>query len=615
MAANEAKIIVTAVDQASKSIDGITAKAKGMRTAFLAIGAATTAVAVVSVKAASDLEESAQAAEVTFKSAFAAVDDFANGAAGAFNLSRRAAFEYTAQLGGIFNASGLTASASAEMSVQATKLAADLASFKNLEIDVALQKIRAGLVGEVEPLRTVGVLLSAAAVEAKAMELGLADVNGELSEGAKVQARMTLIMGQLSDAQGDVARASESVANQSREMQKNMEDLRAEIGEKLLPVTAQLLDKLNGVATTMGNMPDPVINTGIAFGGILGAVSVLGLALPPVARGLSAIRTALFGAKAAVTGSTAAIASLGTSTVATGGLLAVFTGAILYLSRNAASSEEILAEWNAMLKEINDGKILEIEEQVQSATSAIELFTGVAGTSAERIAISFATIGDAVTLQMASIDNMYEGTKNNAIELQRFLADNGNLIADNAKQLAEKNKETAFAEAEAIVAASEKRYADLKTLREDDLERFFDVQDSKRKGLELLAKQQFAEFEALKATVFALPSVIPAGGITAGDDDTAVAAILAFKASQQRVTDPALMNTAAFRGEALGALITESRGGLGGAPPMLPGTAPYPVINVTVEGSVVAEDLSETITKGINEAVDQGVFAGINEGI
>ena len=173
----------------------------------------------------------------------------------------------------------------------------------------------------------------------------------------------------------------------------------------------------------------------------------------------------------------------------------------------------------------------------------------------------------------------------------------------------------AMEEAEAIVAASDKRYADIKTLREDDLERFFDVQDTKRAVAEALAEDNKAEFERLREAVFALPSVIPAGGITAGDDDTAVAAILAFKASQQRVTDPALMNTAAFRGDALGALITESRGGLGGAPPMLPGTAPYPVINVTVEGSVVAEDLSATITKGINEAVDQGVFAGINEGI
>ena len=281
MAANEAKIVITAADQASKKLDGITEKARGMRTAFLAIGAATTAIGVVSVKAASDLEESAQAAEVTFKSAFQAVDQFANGAAGAFNLSRRAAFEYTAQLGGIFNASGLAAQASANMSIEATKLAADLASFKNLEIDVALQKIRAGLVGEVEPLRTVGVLLSAAAVEAKAMTLGLQDANGELSEGAKVQARFALITEQLSDAQGDVARTSESVANQTREMQMNMENLRAEVGEQLLPVTADLLSTMNELVVGLEKVPDPAIKTGVAIGGITAAIAGLGLIIYP----------------------------------------------------------------------------------------------------------------------------------------------------------------------------------------------------------------------------------------------------------------------------------------------------------------------------------------------
>jgi len=187
-------------------------------------------------------------------------------------------------------------------------------------------------------------------------------------------------------------------------------------------------------------------------------------------------------------------------------------------------------------------------------------------------------------------------------------------IAQWDKQQAENAMALAIEEAEAIVAASDKRYADIKTLREDDLERFFDVQDTKRAVAEALAEDNKAEFERLREAVFALPSVIPAGGITAGDDETAIAAILAFKASQQRVTDPALMNTAAFRGDALGAMVLESRGHvLGGAPPMIDGTAPYPVINVNVDtggGSVVAEDLSETITKGINEAIHQGVFMG-----
>src|SRR3546814_12993333 len=85
-----------------------------------------------------------------------------------------------------------------------TLLTQDLASFKNLSNDVAQQKIFSGLIGEAEPLRSVGVLLSAQATEAKAAAMGLEQVNGQYTEGAKVQARAALIMEQLKDAHGDV---------------------------------------------------------------------------------------------------------------------------------------------------------------------------------------------------------------------------------------------------------------------------------------------------------------------------------------------------------------------------------------------------------------------------
>jgi hypothetical protein len=52
---------------------------------------------------------------------------------------------------------------------------------------VALEKLRAGLVGEVEPLRTLGVNLSAATVKLKAMEMGLAKEGEELTAAQKAQ--------------------------------------------------------------------------------------------------------------------------------------------------------------------------------------------------------------------------------------------------------------------------------------------------------------------------------------------------------------------------------------------------------------------------------------------
>lgn len=252
------EIVIRARDEASGvlgKISGETATAGGRLgaagAAFSRFGTAASqaiiplAAAGVAVtnftSAAANANEAANKAAVVFGQSTPEIEEFARASATAFGLSRRAALEYTGTLGTILQASGLSQDATAGMSVELTKLAADLASFNNIPVDEALEKIRSGLVGETEPLRTVGVLLNAAAVEAKAMELGLADASGQLSEGAKVQARYALIMEQTAKQQGDFTRTSGSLANQQRIVSAQFENLRAEVGTKLVPVILKLL--------------------------------------------------------------------------------------------------------------------------------------------------------------------------------------------------------------------------------------------------------------------------------------------------------------------------------------------------------------------------------------
>ena len=71
------------------------------------------------------------------------------------------------------------------MSSRMVELAADMASAKNVPLDVALEKIRAGLIGESEPLRTMGVLLSEARVKQEAYSSGLAETGTELTNTQK----------------------------------------------------------------------------------------------------------------------------------------------------------------------------------------------------------------------------------------------------------------------------------------------------------------------------------------------------------------------------------------------------------------------------------------------
>ena len=116
------------------------------------------------------------------------------------------------------------------MSVKLTRLADDASSFYNVPLETALEKIRSGLVGEAEPLRAFGVLLSEANMKSAALSLGLKPVAGEFTEQEKVMARVKLITEGLSKAQGDHERTMGSYANQIRMLKGEFENWKADVG-------------------------------------------------------------------------------------------------------------------------------------------------------------------------------------------------------------------------------------------------------------------------------------------------------------------------------------------------------------------------------------------------
>jgi hypothetical protein len=129
----------------------------------------------------------------------------------------------------------------ADESVNLAQRAADMASVFNTDVVTALEAIQAGLRGEADPLERFGVGLSEAAVNAKAVELGLAATTSEVDASAKAQARLALIFEQTDKFAGDFANTSDSVANRQRILSAEFENLKAAIGQGVLPVMESLL--------------------------------------------------------------------------------------------------------------------------------------------------------------------------------------------------------------------------------------------------------------------------------------------------------------------------------------------------------------------------------------
>ncbi|MCI8810389.1 MAG: hypothetical protein HFF84_09745 [Oscillibacter sp.] len=200
-----------------------------------------------SINLASDIEEVQNVIDVTFGRGTKQIEEFAQSAAEAYGLSELAAKQYTGTMGAMLKSSGLATSAAQEMSMTLTGLAGDIASFYNLGTDTAFEKIRAGISGETEPLKQLGINMSVANLEAYALSKGITKNYNAMSQTEQVLLRYNYLLSVTTDAQGDFARTSGSFANQIRILQLNFDQLRIAVGNALIPIAQAVLPSINAI--------------------------------------------------------------------------------------------------------------------------------------------------------------------------------------------------------------------------------------------------------------------------------------------------------------------------------------------------------------------------------
>jgi hypothetical protein len=259
--------------------------------------------AALSVKAASDEAESWNKVTVVFGSNADAIKKWAADSATSLGVSRNAAYQAAGSFGNLFLTANVLPGKILDMSTSLVKLSGDLASFHNADPTEVMQSIQSALVGQIEPMRKYGVMLSQDAIAAKALELGLVGVGEEMNDAAKMQAIYAIIMEQTKTAQGDFLNTSDGLANQMRILKADFENTASSIGVILLPYALQLLGWIREAVAWFSAL-DPSIQRNILI--VLGLVAVLGPLLVIIGSVVGAIGalipiiTAIGGALAAV---------------------------------------------------------------------------------------------------------------------------------------------------------------------------------------------------------------------------------------------------------------------------------------------------------------------------
>lgn len=245
-------------------------------------------VGSAAISAASDLgETSSKVGQIFGKQSAATIESWASTASTSFGQSKQQAMEAASQFAMFGKAAGLQGQQLTGFSTNLTQLASDLASFNNTSPEEAVQALGAALRGESEPIRKYGVMLDDATLKAEYFAATGQKVTGSLTPQQKVLAAQAAIMKQTSDAQGDFARTSGGLANSQRSLSAALEDMKAQVGQGLLPAMTSLVQ---AVAPLAGQLAGPLGEVAKNVGGALSkAFESLAPMLPTVATALGKI--------------------------------------------------------------------------------------------------------------------------------------------------------------------------------------------------------------------------------------------------------------------------------------------------------------------------------------
>lgn len=266
MAKNDGSIIINTLIDSKGFGSGIKSMKKQMNGLTGAVGKLGAAIGVAfGVKAlidfgksaidlGSDLQEVQNVVDVTFSTMNEAVNEFAKNAAETAGLSETMAKRYTGTFGAMAKAFGFAEGQAFDMATSLTQLSGDVASFYNLTQDEAYTKLKSVFTGETESLKDLGVVMTQTALDSFAMAEGYGKTTKQMNEQEKVALRYAFVLDQLSSAQGDFIRTSDSWANQTRILSLNFDSFKANIGQALINIFTPFLKVLNQIVDKMAQL-------------------------------------------------------------------------------------------------------------------------------------------------------------------------------------------------------------------------------------------------------------------------------------------------------------------------------------------------------------------------
>ncbi len=255
------KIVIEALDNSSKTLDGVvgklgkiqsTAKTTGtsLTKAFnsarlIAVFTMLTKTVLKSIKASSDYIENLNLFEVAMGRNIKMAHQFTSAISENFGMDKSEVIRYMGAFSNLAESMGNTAKNAYEVSEALTTIGYDLASLWNISTASAMEKLQAGLVGQTKPLRGIGIDTTYATLQMYAFELGIKEQVKVLSQSDKQLLRTIAIMRQASSSWGDMSKTIETPANQMKVFKAQIDKVSRAFGNLFLGLFGKILPYIN----------------------------------------------------------------------------------------------------------------------------------------------------------------------------------------------------------------------------------------------------------------------------------------------------------------------------------------------------------------------------------
>lgn len=194
------------------------------------------------IDASEELSDAVDLSTHVFGSNAAAMQQWSDTATETMGISKREALQTSSVLGNLLINAGVGLQQTRQISQELMARAADIATAVGGSQEQAIGAIQTALLGKTTQLRNeYGITLSQREIEDRAYTMGLWNKTAALTASAKAQATANLFMEKSANMAGEYDRQRGDPSAIAARSRAEIENLSAELGEKLLPIYAEFL--------------------------------------------------------------------------------------------------------------------------------------------------------------------------------------------------------------------------------------------------------------------------------------------------------------------------------------------------------------------------------------